>query len=177
MQPSEAKQSVVDFVEDSSTAAGGTWEHVSGPGVRECEQQGGATGTAFVYVIKRADTAGADADSDIRLVSKHWQDLGIKVEEYQSGGADPVPGVPGKSAFVYMAWCSRTTTAAIPRRPSSAASRPPVASLVFSATFPPVPVIGARRYGLALSSSCDPFRGQLGMLRVADRPGAGPHLA
>jgi hypothetical protein len=100
MQPSEAKQSVVDFVEDSSTAAGGTWEHVSGPGVRECEQQGGATGTAFVYVIKRADTAGADADSDTQLVSKHWQDLGIEVEEYQSGGADPVPGVRGRGGPV-----------------------------------------------------------------------------
>ncbi|WP_134194792.1 hypothetical protein [Curtobacterium sp. PhB25] len=103
VQPSEAKQSVVDFVEQSSSAAGGSWEHLSGPGVRECEQPSGATGTTFVYVMKRADTTGADAKTDVQSVSKHWQGLGIQVEEYQSGGANPVPGVRGRGGPVTSA--------------------------------------------------------------------------
>lgn len=103
VQPSEAKQSVIEFVEQSTTAAGGTWEHLSGPGVRECEQDSGAPGTMFVYVMKRADTSGADARVDVQAVSKHWRDAGVDVDEYQSGGPDPVPGVRGRGGPVVSA--------------------------------------------------------------------------
>lgn len=103
MKPSQAKQSVIEFVEQSTTAAGGTWEHLSGPGVRECEQDSGAPGTMFVYVMKRADTSGADARVDVQAVSKHWRDAGVDVDEYQSGGADPVPGVRGRGGPVVSA--------------------------------------------------------------------------
>jgi len=103
VKPSEAKQSVIDFVEQSTSAAGGTWEPLSGPGVRECEQDSGAPGTMFVYVMKRADTSGADARVDVQAVSKHWQDVGVDVDEYQSGGPDPVPGVRGRGGSVVSA--------------------------------------------------------------------------
>lgn len=103
VQPSEAKQSVIEFVEQSTTAAGGTWEHLSGPGVRECEQDSGAPGTMFVYVMKRTDTSGADARVDVQAVSKHWRDAGVDVDEYQSGGPDSVPGVRGRGGPVVSA--------------------------------------------------------------------------
>ncbi|WP_447654301.1 hypothetical protein [Microbacterium sp. M1A1_1b] len=103
MKPSEAKQSVIEFVQESSKSAGGTWAHLSGPGIRECSQASGAPGTMFVYVMKRADTTGADARNDVKAVSKHWKDAGVDVEEYQSGGPNPVPGVRGRGGPVISA--------------------------------------------------------------------------
>lgn len=103
MQPSEAKQSVVDFVEQSSAVTGGDWERSSGPGVRECDQASGAPGTTFVYIVKRVNTDGADAAADVRAMSKQWQELGIAVDEYQSGGPSPVPGVRGRGGPVVSA--------------------------------------------------------------------------
>jgi hypothetical protein len=103
VQPSTAKQSVIGFAEESATAAGGHWERASGPGVRECEQASGAPGTTFVYIIRHVDTDGADASADVRAVSKQWQDRGIAVDEYQSGGPGPVPGVRGRGGPVVSA--------------------------------------------------------------------------
>ncbi|MGU3409416.1 hypothetical protein ACLBWP_04860 [Microbacterium sp. M1A1_1b] len=57
----------------------------------------------FVYIVKRADTAGADARSDVKAVSVHWKDAGVDVDEYQSGGPDPVPGVRGRGGPVISA--------------------------------------------------------------------------
>ncbi|MCS5487117.1 hypothetical protein NY588_08210 [Curtobacterium flaccumfaciens pv. beticola] len=103
VKPSRAEQSVVEFVEQSSAAAGGEWEHVSGPGVRECAQENGAPGTMFVYIVKRADSTDADARADVRAVGERWKDLGVDVEWYESGGADPVPGVRGRGGPVISA--------------------------------------------------------------------------
>ncbi|MCJ1712937.1 hypothetical protein [Curtobacterium sp. VKM Ac-2922] len=57
----------------------------------------------FVYIVKRADTTGADARNDVKAVRKHWKDAGVQVEEYQGGGPSPVPGVRGRGGPVISA--------------------------------------------------------------------------
>lgn len=96
MQPSEAKKSVVDVVDQSTAAVGGRWERASGPAVRECGQASGAPGTAYVSIVKRVDTEGSDADADVDALVKHWREAGIDVERFQSGGDNPVPGARGR---------------------------------------------------------------------------------
>ncbi|WP_146244169.1 hypothetical protein [Curtobacterium sp. MCBD17_032] len=95
VQPSEAKKSIIQLVEQSTAAVGGDWAVFSGPAVRNCGQPDGADGAAYIYIVERMDTEGADPEADVAAMTALWERLHINVEQYHSGGADPIKGVRG----------------------------------------------------------------------------------
>ncbi|MBF4587416.1 hypothetical protein [Curtobacterium sp. VKM Ac-2887] len=98
MNTKEAKQSVVTFVEGSTSVVGDGWEVSDGPGLGKCGRSLGQEGVSYVYAMVRS--ASADPKADVVAVERHWKELGVTTERYQSGGADPILGVRGRGGPV-----------------------------------------------------------------------------
>ncbi|PZE87079.1 hypothetical protein DEI91_01945 [Curtobacterium sp. MCBD17_032] len=88
------KDAVTGIVDDSATAVGGSWEVYSGPAVEACDRDSGGSGAAYAYTRTRGQTEG-DPAKDVATVEALWKKRGISTERYESGGADPTPGVRG----------------------------------------------------------------------------------
>ncbi|WIB26457.1 hypothetical protein [Curtobacterium sp. MCSS17_015] len=95
MKPSDAKKSIVDLVEESTTAVGGEWTLYRGPAAEVCEQPGGGEGAHFVYILEREGADGSTPAADISTVEELWKSKGITTERFQSGSSDPLTGVNG----------------------------------------------------------------------------------
>ena len=95
VKPSDAKNSVVDLVKESTDAVGGEWTLYRGPSAEVCEQPGGGEGARFVYILERAGADGAAPAADIRKVEDLWKSKGITTERFESGSADPLTGING----------------------------------------------------------------------------------
>ena len=98
MNTKEAKQSVVTFVEGSTSVVGEGWEVSDGPGLGKCGRGLGQGGIQYVYAMVRS--ASADPKADVVAVERHWKDLGVTTERYQTGGEDPILGVRGRGGPV-----------------------------------------------------------------------------
>ena len=90
MNTKEAKQSIVTFVEGSTDVVGDDWEVQDGPGLGKCGLGPGVGGVQYVYAMVRS--ASADPKADVVAVERHWKDLGVTTERYQTGGDDPILG-------------------------------------------------------------------------------------
>jgi hypothetical protein len=88
------KGAVVTVVDDTTAAIGGEWEVYSGPAVRECTQEAGGDGAAYSYITTQAAAPG-DPSAHIDAVEELWNDPGIAIERYRSGGDDPILGIRG----------------------------------------------------------------------------------
>lgn len=95
MKPSDAKQSIVDLVEESTAAVGGEWTLYRGPAAEVCEQPDGSEGAHFVYILERNGADGPAPAADIRTVEELWKSKGITTERFQSGSSTPLTGVNG----------------------------------------------------------------------------------
>lgn len=93
MTSAEAKQAIVDIVDDSYAEIGGDWTIRSGPAVQSCELPSGGSGAAFTYIVDRAP--GGDPSSDIKKLQHFWSGEGIKAGPYKNGGSNPVHGLSG----------------------------------------------------------------------------------
>jgi len=98
--PSDAKETIVDLVEESTRAVGGVWTLYRGPAAEVCEQPGGGEGAHFVYILEREGADGPAPAADIRTVERLWRSKGITTERFQSGSADPLTGVNGRGGPV-----------------------------------------------------------------------------
>lgn len=96
--PEQAKQSIVTFVEGSTDVVGEGWEASDGPGLGKCGLGPGVEGVQYVYAMVRP--ASADPKADVVAVERHWKELGVTTERYQSGGEDPILGVRGRGGPV-----------------------------------------------------------------------------
>ncbi|WP_137768195.1 hypothetical protein [Curtobacterium sp. SGAir0471] len=96
--PEQAKQSVVTFVEGSTDVVGDGWEIGEGPRLGKCGVGLGQGGVQYVYAKVRS--ASADPKADVAVVERHWKDLGVTTERYQTGGEDPILGVRGRGGPV-----------------------------------------------------------------------------
>ncbi|PZE64553.1 hypothetical protein [Curtobacterium sp. MCBD17_021] len=95
LRPAEAEEDLIELVQQSTAAIGGEWQVFSGPAVRNCGQPNGADGAAYVYIVERLNTEGADPEADVASMAASWERLHIDAEPFQSGGADPIRGVRG----------------------------------------------------------------------------------
>ncbi|PZE64555.1 hypothetical protein DEI83_11730 [Curtobacterium sp. MCBD17_021] len=93
--PSEAKETIVDLVEESARAVGGAWTLYRGPAAEVCEQPGGGEGAHFVFILEREGADGPAPAADIRTVESLWRSKGITTERFQSGSSEPLTGVNG----------------------------------------------------------------------------------
>lgn len=98
--PSDAKETIVDLVEESTRAVGGVWTLYRGPAAEVCEQPGGGEGAHFVYILEREGADDPAPAADIRTVERLWRSKGITTERFQSGSADPLTGVNGRGGPV-----------------------------------------------------------------------------
>ncbi|WP_447654284.1 hypothetical protein [Microbacterium sp. M1A1_1b] len=98
MNTNEAKQSVVTFVEGSTDVVGRGWEANDGPRLGKCGLGLGQGGVQYVYAMVRS--ASADPRADVVAVERHWKELGVTTERYQTGGEDPILGVRGRGGPV-----------------------------------------------------------------------------
>ena len=98
MNTKEAKQSIVTFVEGSTDVVGDGWGTGEGPGLGKCGLGLGQGGVQYVYAKVRA--ASADPKADVEAVERHWKELGVTTERYQTGGEDPILGVRGRGGPV-----------------------------------------------------------------------------
>ena len=96
--PEQAKHSVVTFVEGSTDVVGDEWEASDGPRLGKCGLGPGVGGVQYVYAMVRS--ASDDPKADVVAVERHWKDLGVTTERYQTGGEDPILGVRGRSGPV-----------------------------------------------------------------------------
>jgi hypothetical protein len=95
VEPATVERDVVDIVERSAAAVGGTWEVSSGPSVETCGE-GADDKARYVYIMERSGTAGTDPTADVRTMQDFWDGAGIATTPYQSGGSDPLLGMRGK---------------------------------------------------------------------------------
>ncbi|WP_144763555.1 hypothetical protein [Curtobacterium sp. 9128] len=93
VQPDDAKQSIVDFVDRSTAALGGDWKPRQGPGLSKCTTGAGDDGVSWVYIVDRSDAG--DPKADVDTLEQLWKQRGVTTERYQSGGQDPILGVRG----------------------------------------------------------------------------------
>ncbi|KQS14813.1 hypothetical protein ASG04_03040 [Curtobacterium sp. Leaf183] len=98
MNAKEAKQSIVTFVEESTTIVGDGWGVSDGPGLGKCGLGLEQGGVQYVYAMVRS--ASVDPKADVVAVERHWKDLGVTTERYQTGGEDPILGVRGRGGPV-----------------------------------------------------------------------------
>lgn len=96
--PEQAKQSIVGFVEGSTDVVGDGWEIGEGPRLGKCGVGLGQGGVQYVYAEVRS--ASADPRADVEAVERHWKELGVTTERYQTGGEDPILGVRGRGGPV-----------------------------------------------------------------------------
>jgi hypothetical protein len=92
VEPATVKRDVVDIVERSAAAVGGTWKVYSGPSVETCGE-GAEDKARYVYIMERSSTEGTDPTADVRTVQDFWDGAGITTTPYQSGGSDPLLGM------------------------------------------------------------------------------------
>jgi len=59
---------------------------------------GAGGGVQYVYAEVRS--ASADPRADVEAVERHWKELGVTTERYQTGGEDPILGVRGRGGPV-----------------------------------------------------------------------------
>lgn len=93
MNTKEAKQSVVTFVEGSTSVVGDGWKASDGPRLGKCGRSPVQEGVQYVYAMVRS--ASDDPKADVVAVERHWKKLGVTTERYQTGGVDPILGVQG----------------------------------------------------------------------------------
>jgi hypothetical protein len=98
MNAKEAKQSIVTFVDGSTSVVGEGWEVSDGPGLGKCGLGMGQGGVQYVYAMVRS--ASADPKADVVAVERQWKELGVTTERYQTGGEDPILGVRGRGGPV-----------------------------------------------------------------------------
>ncbi|MEJ8282413.1 hypothetical protein [Curtobacterium citreum] len=96
--PEQAKQSLVTFDEGSTDVVGDGWEVSDGPRLGKCGRGLGQGGVQYVYAMVRS--ASADPKADVVAVERHWKELGVTTERYQTGGEDPILGVRGRGGPV-----------------------------------------------------------------------------
>ena len=96
--PEQAKQSIRTFVEGSTDVVGDGWEIGEGPRRGKCGVGLGQGGVRYVYAKVRS--ASADPKADVEAVARHWKELGVTPERYQTGGEDPILGVRGRGGPV-----------------------------------------------------------------------------
>ncbi|MBM7473856.1 hypothetical protein [Curtobacterium herbarum] len=89
------KKSVVDVVERSAEAVGGSWKVYSGPSVEGCGD-GVEDKARYVYIMERSGSTGDKPAEDVKAMAKFWDGEGIATTAYKSGGADPLLGMRGK---------------------------------------------------------------------------------
>lgn len=94
----EAEHSVVTFVEETTSVVGDDWDVSDGPGLGKCSLSLGQGGVQYVYAEVRS--ASADPKADVVAVERHWKELGVTTERYQTGGEDPILGVRGRGGPV-----------------------------------------------------------------------------
>ena len=95
--PSVAKKTVVDVVERSTAAVGGSWQVYRGPAVEPCGDA--PERVRYVFIMER--TAAAEGQqADIDAVKDVWKDEGIEFFDTRTGGDDPVLGIRGKGGPV-----------------------------------------------------------------------------
>lgn len=93
MTSAEAKQAIVDIVDDSYAEIGGDWTIRSGPAVQSCPLPGGGTGAAYSYIVDRKP--GGTPPADVAKLQDLWKAKGITTQAYENSGKDPVRGVRG----------------------------------------------------------------------------------
>lgn len=98
LDPSTARQSIVDLVERSTAAVGGDWEVYRGPAVEPCGQDV-EDRVRYVYIVERAGSAAA-LERDVDVVRAVWRDAGVDVVETGTGGGSTRVGVRGTSGPV-----------------------------------------------------------------------------
>ncbi|PZF68972.1 hypothetical protein DEJ33_00985 [Curtobacterium sp. MCPF17_047] len=90
----EARQSVQDIVDRSTTSLDGDWQVYSGPSVEQCTKGNGDDGAAYSSITALEGPHG-DPAQDVAVVKKLWEGAGITTKPYKSGGADPLLGLRG----------------------------------------------------------------------------------